>query len=100
MVAAPGAGKQLAVDRLRVAITTDTSSRIESYFKDGATTTAKSMFRTLATLTGTADGVALDVELNPPWILAENSALAFDYSCTAASTGAVEIQAGYRIKTI
>ena len=95
LVAAPAAGNQIAVDWLRVDLRTDTTAFIESFFT--WSDAAAPYFRTRATQTGTT--TPLFIQFQDPWILPSATSLGFNFSVTAASTGAATVTVGYRLLT-
>lgn len=92
LVAAPGAGSRLAIDRIRVYLATNTTGLVEMSFREGASGSLK--YRTYGNSIGTAP---LSVDFTNPWIL--DTATAFQAVCsvTAASTPTVYIDVSYRI---
>lgn len=94
LVAAPGAGRQIAVQTMRVYLMTTTTGQVETAFLDG-TTTATPMFNAIGISLGAA---TLDRDMQAsPWFLATNSALLFRCSVSAASTPTARVEVIYQI---
>lgn len=92
VVAAPGTGVHVAVDAIRVVITTDTAADHDLFVRDGVS--GNPMFRTISAQTNSA--MPLDKELEYPWILSSNTALQFVCSITAQSTPGAMVEVRFR----
>ena len=90
LVSAPGAGLRIAVDGLRVVITTDTTLRIPFNFYENTTTAGMFYGNQSATNGGV---VPLSMDLTTPWLLQTNASLGFVIGAMASTPGcAIEIR--------
>jgi len=104
VVSAPGAGNALAIDSIRIFISTDTAGENDTFLRASSLTalsvtasSSNAMFRTLYSQTQTT--LALDTQLSEPWILDTNTALVFALTISAASTPGAQVEVRYRILT-
>lgn len=92
LVASPGAGLRIAVDGLRVTISTDTASRIPCWFFED-TSTIQAFYSNQNLTIGAS---ALNVDLQTPWLLQTNTALGFAIGSMGSTPGVV-VDIRYRV---
>lgn len=93
LVAAPGAGKQIAVQAVRVWGMTNTTGQVQGAFLDG-TTTAQRLWHV-----GISLGAAfIDRDLQAaPWFLDTNSALQYACTVSASSTPTLFVEVCFQV---
>ena len=99
LVGAPAAGAAIAIDHIKILLTTDTSSRLDVYLSPSLTAASIGRIYTNQTLSSSNDGIALNQTYNPPIVIDTATALLVMCTASAASTPGASVEVTYRILT-
>lgn len=99
LVGAPTAGIAIAIDHVKILITTDTSGLVDAYFSPAATASSIGRVYTNRTATSANTGLALEKTYDPPVIIGTATALQVMVTISAASTPGASFEVGYRLLT-